>query len=180
MRSDHGDGAKRCEQKKKNKTRGWGRGEKSSLFSPLLFFRSLPSRRTPLSERLEQDTSALEPAVYKVHGPVLSNGAVNSKCTHRPPPGYLLDICHLVGPGGGDLSENHFPGLVHLSILLEAVNVVPFSIFHQKIYLFTYQWFAPGWGGRQPTGIRIIEHALAYNIEHPSSKVSTVVEKSLF
>ena len=37
-----------------------------------------------------------------------------------------------------------------------------------------------GGGGGQPTGIRIIEHAVAYNIEHPSSEVSTVVEKSLF
>ena len=147
-----------------------------------MFFRSLPSRRTPLSERLEQDTSALEPAGYKVHGPVLSNGAVNSKCTHRPPPGHLLGICHLVGSGGGDLSENHFPGLAHLSILLEAVNVVPFSIFHQKIYLFRIpiNGLPLDGGGGEPTGIRIIEHTVAYNIEHPSSEVSTVVEKSLF
>ena len=81
-RSDRGDGAKRCEQKK---TRGWGRGERNSLFSSLFFSRSLPSRSTPLSERLEQATSGLEPG-YKVHGPVVSSyGSVNSKCTHRPP-----------------------------------------------------------------------------------------------
>ena len=40
-RSDRGDGAKRCEQKKKT----------------LFFSRSLPSRRTPLSERLERATT---------------------------------------------------------------------------------------------------------------------------
>ena len=44
-RSDRGDSAKRCEQKKT--ARGWVRG--SSVFS-----HSLTSRRTPLSERLEQ------------------------------------------------------------------------------------------------------------------------------
>ena len=44
-RSDCGDSAKRCEQKKT--ARGWVRG--SSVFS-----HSLTSRRTPLSERLEQ------------------------------------------------------------------------------------------------------------------------------
>ena len=69
----------------RKKTRGWGRGERNSLFSSLLFSRSLPSRSTPLSERLEQATSGLEPG-YKVHGPVVSSyGSVNSKCTHRPP-----------------------------------------------------------------------------------------------
>ena len=47
-----------------------------------------------------------------------------------PPPGIFLGICYLVGPGGGDLSENLQPGVGHLSIFLEAVKVVPFSIFH--------------------------------------------------
>ena len=42
-----------------------------------------------------------------------------------PPP--FPGICHLVGPGVGDFSENLFPGMGHLSILLEEVNVVPFS-----------------------------------------------------
>ena len=37
---------------------------------------------------------------------------------------------YLVGPGGGDLSQNLCPGVGHLSILLDAVTVVPFSIFH--------------------------------------------------
>ena len=41
-----------------------------------------------------------------------------------------LGICHLVGCGGGDLLENLFLGVAYLSIVLEAVNVVPFSIFH--------------------------------------------------
>ena len=58
-------------------------------------------------------------------------GSDNSKCAHPPPPGHLSSICYLVGPGGRDLSENLCPGRVgHLSIFLEAVNAVPFSIFH--------------------------------------------------
>ena len=48
-------------------------------------------------------------------------------------PGHLSGICHLVGPGGVDLSENLFPVVVLLSILLEEVNVVSFSILHLKI-----------------------------------------------
>ena len=44
-----------------------------------------------------------------------------------PVPGHLSGICHLVGPGGGVLSENLFTGVGYLSILLEEVNVVPFS-----------------------------------------------------
>ena len=47
-----------------------------------------------------------------------------------PPPGHLSGICHLVGPSGGDLLENLCLGVGRLSILLEADNVVPFSIFH--------------------------------------------------
>ena len=47
-----------------------------------------------------------------------------------PIPGDLSGICYLVGPGGGYLSENLCPGVGHFSIFLEAVNVVPFSIFH--------------------------------------------------
>ena len=53
-RADRGDSTKRFEQKKKT-TRGRGESEGTpSFFSSLLFSRSLPSRRTPLSERLEQ------------------------------------------------------------------------------------------------------------------------------
>ena len=48
-----------------------------------------------------------------------------------PPPGHLSGICHLVCLGGGDLSENLFPGVGYWSIpLLDAVNVFPFSTFH--------------------------------------------------
>ena len=36
---------------------------------------------------------------------------------------------------GGDLSENLCPQVGHLSIFLEAVDIVPFSTFHYKIYL---------------------------------------------
>ena len=39
-------------------------------------------------------------------------GSVNSKRAH-PPPGHLSGICDLVGPGGGDLSENLCPGVGH-------------------------------------------------------------------
>ena len=48
---------------------------------------------------------------------------------------HLSGICHLVRPRDWNLSENLCPGVGHLAILLEAVNVVPFSIFHQKICL---------------------------------------------
>ena len=68
-RSDRGDTTKRCEKKKKKTPRGWVRGESEGTRSPLspslLFFfsRSLPSRRTPLSERLEQDISKDPPRI---------------------------------------------------------------------------------------------------------------------
>ena len=45
------------------------------------------------------------------------------------PLGHLSGICHLVGPCGGDLSENLSPDVGHWSILLEEVNVVPFLYF---------------------------------------------------
>ena len=48
------------------------------------------------------------------------------------PPGHLSGICHLVGPGGGDLSENLCPGVRHLSILLEAL----FNISLKKIRIW--------------------------------------------
>ena len=50
-----------------------------------------------------------------------------------PSPGHLSGNFHLVGPGGEDLSENLCPGVGYLSILLEDVNVVPFSTLHLKI-----------------------------------------------
>ena len=43
---------------------------------------------------------------------------------------HSLGICHLVGLSDGDLSENLCPGVEPLSILLEAVNAIPFSILH--------------------------------------------------
>ena len=54
--------AQRDVSRKKKTTRGWGRGESEkppfplSLFSSLFFSRSLPTHRTPLSERQEQAT----------------------------------------------------------------------------------------------------------------------------
>ena len=53
------------------------------------------------------------------------NDSVNSKRAH-PPWAFVM----LPGLGGGELSENLCPGVGHLSILLDAVNVVLFSIFH--------------------------------------------------
>ena len=65
-----------------------------------------------------------------------------------------LGICRafvmLPGLGGEELSENLCPGMGHLSILLDAVNVVLFSIFHLKKYVYLnnfkevkrYMWFS--------------------------------------
>ena len=68
-RSDRGDTTNRCEKKKK-KHRGGGLGVKAKervlpSLPPYFFFfsRSLPSRRTPLSERLEQDISKDPPRI---------------------------------------------------------------------------------------------------------------------
>ena len=87
---------------------------------------------------------------------------------HTPPLGHLIlsGICNLVGLAVGGLSENLCPGVRvrHLSILLEeAINIVPFSIFHLKnmpVYiaidistknifstytLKRFLWFLPHW-----------------------------------
>ena len=48
-----------------------------------------------------------------------------------PPPQHLSGIVILSVPVVG--LENPFPGMGHLSILLEAVDIVPFSIFHLKM-----------------------------------------------
>ena len=65
------------------------------------------------------------------------NVSVNSKRGH-PPLGICWAFVMLPGIGGGELSENLCPGLGHLSILLDAVNVVIFSIFHLKKYIYVY------------------------------------------
>ena len=52
-------------------------------------------------------------------------------------PVHLSIICHLFGPGGGKFFGESLPrGVGNLSNLLEAVSIVPFSIFHLKICLF--------------------------------------------
>ena len=52
-------------------------------------------------------------------------------------PVHLSIICHLFGPGDRKFFVESLPrGVGHLSNLLEAVSVVPFSIFHLKICLF--------------------------------------------
>ena len=46
-------------------------------------------------------------------------------------------ICHFDFEGDlPHIIENLSPGMAHLSVLLEAVNVVSFSVFHLKICLF--------------------------------------------
>ena len=53
-----------------------------------------------------------------------SNGSFYSNCALT-----RQGSCHLVCPGGGDLSETLCLGVGRSSILLEAVNVFPCSIF---------------------------------------------------
>ena len=50
-----------------------------------------------------------------------------------PPPQLFGEYCHLLGPGGGVTVRKPLPGVRHLSILLEAVDIVPFSIFNLKM-----------------------------------------------
>ena len=68
-------------------------------------------------------------------------GSVNPKSTHSPSP---LGICQafVILPvlAEGNLSETLCPGMGHLSILLEAVNVIPFSMFHLQIYLDSFRY----------------------------------------
>ena len=66
-----------------------------------------------------------------------------------PPSGHLSS-CRF--PGGGKFVTKLLPGVGHLSILLEELNVVPFLIFHLKICPFRqlknnytlkrYVWFS--------------------------------------
>ena len=57
-----------------------------------------------------------------------------------PPKNIPPDICRafaiLSFPVVGNFSEHLCPGVGHLSNLLEAVNVIPFSKFHLKMCLF--------------------------------------------
>ena len=61
--------------------------------------------------------------------------SVNSKPAHSPP-GICRVFVILSVPTVGNLSESLCPGMGHLSILLQAVNIIPFSICHLKICLF--------------------------------------------
>ena len=69
----------------------------------------------------------------KVYGSV----HVNSKRAHPPPKNIPPGICRafviLSVQAGGNFSEHLCPGVGHLSNPQEAVNVIPFSIFHLKI-----------------------------------------------
>ena len=69
-RSDRGTPQRDVRRRKKKKTpRGWGRGESEGTRSPLspsfppYFSLAIPSRRTPLSERLEQAISKDPPRI---------------------------------------------------------------------------------------------------------------------
>ena len=61
--------------------------------------------------------------------------SVNSKRVHSPR-GICRAFVILSVPTVGNLSESLCPGMGHLSILLQAVNIIPFSICHLKICLF--------------------------------------------
>ena len=63
----------------------------------------------------------------------LKQNVSNSLWLSHPPGNGWAFVDHLVSPGGGELSENHFlggGGGCIMSILLEAVNIILFSIFH--------------------------------------------------
>ena len=62
------------------------------------------------------------------------NSSVNSKRAYPPPPPGICRAFFILSiPAVGNLSENLCLEVAHLSILLEEVNIVPFSIFHLKI-----------------------------------------------
>ena len=66
------------------------------------------------------------------------------------PPGHLSGICHVAWSRRCGIVGNLCPGVVHLSILLDAVNIALFSIFHFKKYVYLntfkevkrYMWFS--------------------------------------
>ena len=64
----------------------------------------------------------------------LKQNVSNSLWLSRPSGNGWAFVDHLVSPGGGELSENHFRGGggggCIMSILLEAVKIILFSIFH--------------------------------------------------
>ena len=60
--------------------------------------------------------------------------SLDSKGAHPPPGRQAFVILSVLAVG--NLSENLCPGVGHFPILLEWVNIVPFSIFHLKICLF--------------------------------------------
>ena len=70
------------------------------------------------------------------------NGIVNSKCAHSPPPpplGICQEFVIFSVLAVGNLSENLCLGVGHLSILLEVIDIAPFSKYHLKfVYLGSY------------------------------------------
>ena len=65
-----------------------------------------------------------------------------SVSTPSPIPAIGRAFVSFVGPGGGAFVRKPLSGGEHLSILLEAVNVVPFSIFRLRYaYLDSFRYF---------------------------------------
>ena len=66
------------------------------------------------------------------------------------PPGHLSGICHVTWSRRWGIVRKPQPGVGHLSILLDAANVVLFSIVHLKKYVYLnnfkevkrYMWFS--------------------------------------
>ena len=75
------------------------------------------------------NTITFQKYFLKVYGSV----HVNSKRAHPPLKIYPQAFVILQVQAGGNFSEHLCPGVGHLSNPLEAVNVIPFSIFHLKI-----------------------------------------------
>ena len=82
--------------------------------------------------------------------------SVNSKHAHRTQAFVTLSV-----PGKGHLSENLCSRVGHLSILLEVVKVVSFSLFHKRIHLdsfiknifntYALKWYVWFWLHHFPT-----------------------------
>ena len=97
-------------------------------------FRALSCSGYPVlfTSKRRQPCLGYEKNVFSVF---FRNDSVNSKRGH--PLGIFRAFVMLPGLGGGELVENPCLGVGHLSILLDAVNVVFFfSIFHLKKYVY--------------------------------------------
>ena len=99
-------------------------------FDGLLFRRNVPFTR---KVRFLFKTRLIFP---RINGPIISILTAQTIPSMPTPPPHPPAFVILSVPVVGSLSENLCLGVWHLSILLEAVNIVPFSIFQLKICLF--------------------------------------------